>query len=195
MTVIAVQVEQGVGVDVEPDASEGLRVTFTRFFETGGTHLVRLAHLLLGNAADAEDVAQEVLEELYRTWSSVRPDTAMAYARTAVVNRSRSLQRRRAVARRFAPSLARPEADASVLPEDGWLWELVQTLPRRQREVVVLRYWCDLSEAEIARVLGVSAGTVKSSASRAQARLAEALVAADGPPPTGTPTAAREDVR
>jgi RNA polymerase sigma-70 factor (sigma-E family) len=163
-------------VGVELDTADP-RVTFTRFFEAGGTHLVRLAHLLLGDLADAEDVAQEVLEELYRTWAEVRPETAMAYARKAVVNRSRSLQRRRAVARRFAPRLARPEQAVPAPLEDGWLWELVQALPRRQREVVVLRYWCDLSEAEIARVLGVSGGTVKSSAHRAQARLAEALAA------------------
>ncbi|WP_328471667.1 SigE family RNA polymerase sigma factor [Actinoplanes sp. NBC_00393] len=149
--------------------------TFTRFFQDSGRHLVRLAYLLVGDLADAEDVAQEVLEELYRRWADIREDTAMAYARTAVVNRSRSMLRRRAVARRFAPFLAEREQTAAAPLEDRWLWDLVQELPRRQREVVVLRYWCDLGEAEIARVLGVSAGTVKSSASRARARLAAAF--------------------
>jgi RNA polymerase sigma-70 factor (sigma-E family) len=160
---------------VAGDAPEEARVTFTGFFHDSGRQLVRLAYLLVGNLGDAEDVTQEVLEELYRRWAEVRPDTAMAYARTAVVNRSRSLLRRRAVARRFAPRLVQPEQAGPAPIEDGWLWDLVQALPRRQREVVVLRYWCDLGEAEIARVLSVSTGTVKSSAHRAHARLAAAL--------------------
>jgi RNA polymerase sigma-70 factor (sigma-E family) len=167
-------------VRVEDDTPEGTRITFTGFFEQSGIHLVRLAYLLIGDLADAEDVAQEVLEELYRKWPDLRQDTAMAYARTAVVNRSRSLLRRRAVARRFAPRLAQPEHAAPAASDDGWLWDLVQALPRRQREVVVLRYWCDLSEADIARVLGVSSGTVKSSAHRAHAQLAAALPDATG---------------
>lgn len=167
--------EVGVGVSTDSDAFEEAPVTFTHFFESSGKDLVRLAYLFVGDVADAEDVAQEVLEEVYRRWAEVRPDTALAYARTAVVNRSRSLLRRRAVARRFAPRLAqREQADPTVF-EDRWLWDVVQGLPRRQREVVVLRYWCDLGEGEIARLLGVSTGTVKSSAHRANARLAAAL--------------------
>jgi RNA polymerase sigma-70 factor (sigma-E family) len=155
--------------------SEEAEVTYTRFFEKGGIHLVRLAYLLVGDVSDAEDLAQEVLEELYGRWTDVREETAMAYARTAVVNRSHSLLRRRAVARRFAPRLAQPEQVGPARSEDGWLWDLVEALPRRQREVVVLRYWCDLSEADIARVLAVSSGTVKSSAHRALAQLAAAV--------------------
>lgn len=165
------KVETGAGVDVDGQA----RVTFTRFFQHSGGQLVRLAYLLVGDLADAEDVAQEVLEELYRKWVDVRQDTALAYARTAVINRSRSMLRRRAVARRFAPRLAEPEHTGPPDVADRWLWQLVQALPRRQREVVVLRYWCDLGEAEIARLLRVSAGTVKSSAHRAHTRLAAAL--------------------
>ena len=159
---------------VDGDTRDGVG-GFTAFFEAGGRHLVRLAYLLTGDLADAEDVTQEVLEELYRRWDDVRPDTAMAYARTAVVNRSRSMHRRRAVARRFAPRLVQPEQSTPAAVEKGWLWDEVQTLPRRQREVVVLRYWCDLSEADIARVLGVSTGTVKTSAHRAHHQLAAAL--------------------
>ncbi|MEU4216749.1 sigma-70 family RNA polymerase sigma factor [Actinoplanes sp. NPDC026623] len=161
------------------DAPEEARVAFTGFFNDSGRRLVRLAYLLVGNLGDAEEVTQEVLEELYRRWADVRPDTVLAYARRAVVNRSRSLLRRRAVARRFAPRLAQPEQAGPAPIEDGWLWDLVRTLPRRQREVVVLRYWCDLGEADIARVLSVSTGTVKSSAHRAHARLATALAEHD----------------
>jgi len=149
--------------------------TFVAFFQRDSGQLVRLAYLLVGDLSDAEDVAQEVLEELYRRWGELRQDSVAAYARTAVVNRTRSLQRRRAVARRFALRITdRREVEPPDV-EDRWLWDLVQTLPRRQREVVVLRYWCDLDEARIAQVLEISAGTVKSSAHRAQARLSAAL--------------------
>ncbi|MGX6600971.1 SigE family RNA polymerase sigma factor [Micromonosporaceae bacterium Da 78-11] len=173
------RVETEAGVRVDGDLPGEARVTFTRFFQDGGKQLVRLAYLLVGDLAEAEDIAQEVLEQLYRRWVDVRPDTAMAYARTAVVNRSRGVLRRRAVARRFAPRLAQPE-QAPPTPFVDWrLWTLVQELPRRQREVVVLRYWCDLGEADIARVLGISTGTVKSSAHRAQTRLAARLVEDD----------------
>lgn len=164
---------------VRGGVSEETEGTYTSFFEQRGGDLVRLAYLLVGDLADAEDVAQEVMEELYRKWPVVRQDTAMAYARTAVVNRSRSLLRRRAVARRFAPRLAQPEQGLPARSEGGWLWDVVKALPRRQREVVVLRYWCDMSETDIARVLGVSSGTVKSCAHRALEQLAAAVDAAD----------------
>jgi RNA polymerase sigma-70 factor (sigma-E family) len=154
--------------------------TYARFFEESGTHLVRLAYLLLGNVADAEDVAQEVLEQIYRRWREIRQDTVVAYARTAVVNRSRSVLRRRTVARRFAPRLAEPEHVEPEQFEDSGLWDLVQALPRRQREVMVLRYWCDLSEGDIARVLGVSNGTVKSAAHRAHLQLSTWLAETAG---------------
>lgn len=174
------RVETRAGVNVAGEPPEQARVTFTEFFHDSGRQLVRLAYLLVGDLGDAEDVAQEVLEQLYRRWSEVRPDTAMAYARTAVVNRSRSLLRRRAVARRFAPRFAQPEPAGTAPVEDRWLWDLVQDLPRRQREVVVLKYWCDLGEADIARVLSISTGTVKSSAHRAHTRLAAALAEHNG---------------
>jgi RNA polymerase sigma-70 factor (sigma-E family) len=172
-------------VNVAGDSPEDARATFTGFFHGSGRQLVRLAYLLVGELGDAEDIAQEVLEQLYRRWADVRPDTAMAYARTAVVNRSRGLLRRRAVARRFAPRLAQPEQAVAAPIEDRWRWDLVQALPRRQREVVVLRYWCDLAEADIAQVLGISTGTVKSSAHRAHARLAAALPEHNAKAPKG----------
>jgi len=179
------RVETRAGVNVAGDSPEDARATFTGFFHGSGRQLVRLAYLLVGELGDAEDIAQEVLEQLYRRWADVRPDTAMAYARTAVVNRSRGLLRRRAVARRFAPRLAQPEQAVAAPIEDRWLWDLVQALPRRQREVVVLRYWCDLAEADIAQVLGISTGTVKSSAHRAHARLAAALPEHNAKAPKG----------
>ena len=168
-------VKTGANVSVSGRTKDEASEAYTRFFDREGSQLLRLSYLLLGDLADAEDVAQEVLEELYRKWGGLRQESVMAYARTAVLNRSRSLQRRRSVARRFAPRLAQAEEAAPAGLEDRELWELVQSLPRRQREVVVLRYWCDLSEAEIARVLGISAGTVKSSVHRAHSSLATTL--------------------
>lgn len=147
---------------------------YTRFFQAASPYLVRLGYLLLGERTAAEDVAQDVLEGMYRRWSTMREESPLAYARTSVVNRARSVGRRRAVARKCSFLFAMPDAAADP-DEDPWLWQLVQTLPRRQREVVVLRYWCDLTEVEIAQVLGVTRGTVKSSAHRALTRLAASL--------------------
>lgn len=180
------------GLDVDTGGGGGPGADFTRFFERESRGLVRLAYLLLADVCDAEDVAQEVLEELYRRWAGLREDTVLAYARTAVVNRARSVQRRRAVARRLALRRTRVEDAVPLGAQDRWLWDLVQGLPRRQREVVVLRYWCDLSEAQIAGVLGISPGTVKSSAHRAYAQLSTAVTAVDD---GAGARAARKDVQ
>lgn len=158
---------------MEPDAQAARWQpgSFTEFFEMASPYMVRLGYLLLGERSAAEDVAQDVLEEIYKRWPTLREESVLAYAHTAVVNRARSVGRRRAVASKFSAMLATPEAAPDTELNDPWLWRRVQALPRRQREVVVLRYWCDLPEAEIANVLGVSAGTVKSSAHRALAQL------------------------
>jgi len=162
---------------MEPDAKAARWQTgnFTEFFELASPYMVRLGYLLLGERAAAEDIAQDVLEQVYKRWPSLREDSLLAYAHAAVVNRARSVGRRRAVANKFSAILATPEFSADDQVGDPWLWRHVQSLPRRQREVVVLRYWCDLTEAEIAKVLGVSAGTVKSSAHRALAQLGRAV--------------------
>lgn len=154
-------VTRGIGMDGDGETVPSSRRSFDTFFVRHSPHLVRLAYLLLGDLANAEDVAQEVLEQLYRRWDRLRADSVLAYARTAVIDRSRSL-RRRAVARRFAPRLVEPPVATAAPVEDDELWQLVQRLPRRQREVVVLRYWCDLADGQIARLLGISTGTVVS---------------------------------
>ncbi|ACU77535.1 RNA polymerase, sigma-24 subunit, ECF subfamily [Catenulispora acidiphila DSM 44928] len=133
--------------------------------------LTRLAVLLLGDMASAEDAVQEVFVKL---WS--RPDLLQgvaapsSYLRTAVVNRARSVQRRRKLEREYAVQDTRdvePAETTALLPlEHREVMEAVQALPTRQREVLLLRYWADLTETEIARTLGVSRGTVKSTASR-----------------------------
>ncbi|GAA1975071.1 SigE family RNA polymerase sigma factor [Catenulispora subtropica] len=142
--------------------------------------LTRLAVLMLGDMASAEDAVQEVFVKL---WS--RPElldkiaSPSAYLRTAVVNRARSVQRRRKTEREyrpmFVPDVEPAEATAMLPLEHREVVEAVRALPGRQREVMVLRYWADLSEADIARTLGITRGTVKSAASRGMQTLTKQL--------------------
>jgi len=142
--------------------------------------LLRLAVLLTDDRGVAEDVVQDAFVALQRRWSAVDPAAAAGYLRTSVVNGARSVHRRRLVARRHAwvGDLGEaPPADLAALLADEHreVVEALRRLPRRQREVLVLRYWSELSEAEIAEALGVARGTVKSSASRGLAALNEQL--------------------
>jgi len=137
--------------------------------------LLRTAYLLTGDRHTAEDLVQTSLAKLYLAWDRVeRRETLDGYVRRILVNEHNSLWRR-AWKRREVSTDVLPDHDAVVdEPDDGRgaaLWEFVQTLPRRQRTVIVLRYYEDLSEAEIARVMNISTGTVKSQASRALAAM------------------------
>jgi len=143
--------------------------------------LVRLSVLLVADVGTAEEVVQDCFVSMHGRWRSLRePDKGLAYLRQAVVNRSRSVLRHRGVATRHAAASASPD-DARPLPgaehdllaaeHRSAVLEALRALPDRQREVLALRYYLDLSEAEIAETLGCSAGTVKSAASRALARL------------------------
>ena len=120
---------------------------------------------------------QDAFLALQRRWHAVDPAAAAGYLRTSVVNGVRTLYRRRRVARRHlhaaGPEDDAPSADLAVLltEEQREVVAALRTLPRRQREVLVLRYWSELSEQEIADTLRVSAGTVKSTAHRALALL------------------------
>jgi RNA polymerase sigma-70 factor (sigma-E family) len=143
--------------------------------------LLRLAVLLTDDPGTAEDVVQDAFVALHRRWHAVDPAAAAGYLRTSVVNGVRSLYRRRGVARRHlhavGPQDDAPSADLAVLlgEEHREVVTALRTLPRRQREVLVLRYWSELSEAEIAVALGIARGTVKSSASRGLASLQKRL--------------------
>jgi RNA polymerase sigma-70 factor (sigma-E family) len=134
--------------------------------------LVRLATLLVDDQASAEDVVQDAFLGLYRNRDRVRDrDAAVGYLRTAVVNRARSALRQRGTARRFLRTTTEERAedvDAGVLlaDEQHAVLQAVRELPPRQQEILVLRYWSGLSEAEIAQTLGISRGAVKSQASR-----------------------------
>jgi RNA polymerase sigma-70 factor (sigma-E family) len=141
--------------------------------------LVGLACLLVGDNDAARDVVQDAFAGLYRRWGALRdPDSAVSYLNRAVVNGGRNELRRgrSAVARqlRLVPvseGLVSAEGAVVAQEEADRLWQAICALPRRQRQVVVLRYYLDHSEAEIAETLGISRGSVKKAASRALASL------------------------
>ena len=134
--------------------------------------MVRLAVLLVDDPSTAEDVVQEAFTGLHRHWAGLRDEAAaVAYLRTAVVNGSRSVLRRRRTARDYVPphqvNARSAESLAMLSAEHQAVVDALGTLPPRQREVLVLRYYGGMSEAEIADATGISRGTVKSTASRA----------------------------
>ena len=133
--------------------------------------LVRLAVLLVDDLESAEDVVQDVFTRLQQGWRLDDQNKALAYLQRAVVNGCRSALRRRRTARLYVVPheghSAGPD-DAAVLAEEHReVIQALQQLTTRQREVLVLRYWSQLPEHEIAVTLGISTGTVKSTASRA----------------------------
>ncbi|WP_196073294.1 RNA polymerase sigma factor [Nakamurella alba] len=139
--------------------------------------LLRLAVLLTGDRSVAEDCVQEAFVSIWRRADGLRePRAAHAYLRTAVVNASRTTHRRRRTVRRhlraLVPDDVRPADDDLLRTErDAILRAAVDALPRRQREVVILRYWQDLPYAEIGAALGISEGSARSNASRALSHL------------------------
>ena len=139
--------------------------------------LLRTAYLLTGNRADAEDLLQTALAKTCLSWDRIRDREAVdGYVRRVMVNTQTSWWRRRRVDERPTDELPDRGAgrdDTADLDLHDALWAALSTLPKRQRAMVVLRYYEDLYEAETARVMGVSVGTVKSTTSRALAKLRE----------------------
>lgn len=134
--------------------------------------LVRLAILLVDEPGTAEDVVQEAFAGLHRHWSGLRDEAAaLGYLRTAVVNGARSVLRRRRTVRAYvaphAPNARSAESLAMLTAEHQAVVAALGQLSPRQREVLVLRYYGSMTEAQIAEATGVSKGTVKSTASRA----------------------------
>ena len=150
---------------------------FREFFASEYSRLCWLGFLLTGSGAEGEELAQEALVRIWWRWRlGRRPADPASYARRVLVNRQRSLLRRAAVEAR---SLGRAGPAEVILPAESEramvLWEAVRSLPPRQRAVLVLRYREDLTEVEVARLLGLPVGTVKSASHRALARLRERL--------------------
>ncbi len=173
--------EQNVGQSLQERVPGAATVDIHGLYRAHWRYLVRLAVLLVDDTPSAEDVVQDAFIALHRRSGSLRdPDAALAYLRASVVNLSRSVLRRRQVARKHL-KVAEPQtvapADDSVLVRDEHRATLVavRALPRHQREVLVLRYWSGLSEREIAQTLGISNGAVKSAASRGIATLHRVL--------------------
>jgi RNA polymerase sigma-70 factor (sigma-E family) len=150
----------------------------TRLFAVHYQSLVRLAHLLLGDASVAEEIAQDAYVGLHGRWRTLRDtDKALAYLRAAVVNRSRSALRHRRVVDRYVASIHEfndaPSAETAVLGRmrRADMIAALRELPTRQREALVLRYYGELSESEIADAMGCSRGAVKSHTARGMAAL------------------------
>lgn len=162
-----------------PDPGDA-NLAVTALFREHQLDLVRLALLMTGDRAAAEDIVQDAFERLHRRWRGLRdPGNGLAYARAAVLNGCYSAHRRLATARRHAPRLAgsaafAPDA-ATVLADRSEVMPALRALPRRQREVLVLRYYAGLEAAEIAATLRISVSAVRSTTSRALAELARTL--------------------
>jgi RNA polymerase sigma-70 factor (sigma-E family) len=145
---------------------------FTEFAHASWASLYRTAYLMLGDRADAEDLVQTALAKTYAAWPKVKDvNAAPGYARTVLVNTASSWFRRRSW-RNERPTAELPDLVHEHDPSDRpALMDALAVLPPRQRAVIVLRYYEDLSVAQAATALGVTEGTVKSQTSDALARL------------------------
>ena len=162
----------------EPAQSED---SFAAFMAAALPGLLRFGYVLTGDAHRGEDLAQTALVSTYRRWRKLRHDEPHAYVRRAMVNAHMSLWRRH---RREAPlpadfDRAADGTEPAQYDNVDLVLRALRVLPARQRAVMVLRYYDDLSEADIARTLGCSPGTVKSQASRALKTLRRELDRAD----------------
>jgi RNA polymerase sigma-70 factor (sigma-E family) len=162
--------------DPAPDRERAIEAIFGEHH----TPLVRLAALL--GADDPEDIVAEAFYQLYRRWRRLRDtDAAVAYVRSVVCNLTRMRLRHLQVARRHLlragsdPTELEPSTPHGVVDDQRALLDALKDLPARQREALVLRYWLDLREAEIASAMKISAGAVKSHISRGMATLTRVL--------------------
>jgi RNA polymerase sigma-70 factor (sigma-E family) len=163
---------------------EQAREDFRSYVAARSPALLRTAYLLTGNRADAEDLLQASLAKTYLAWDRIREREAVdGYVRRVLVNTQTSWWRRRKVdeyATDELPELPGRDASADQDLHDA-LWTALSGLPKRQRAMVVLRYYEDLSEAQTAQIMGVSVGTVKSTTSRALLKLRDNTGLRDDP--------------
>ena len=173
---IEAMADQGRAVERPSDADEALVDLYRAHYRS----LVRLAALLLDDVGTSEEVVQDAYVRMHASWRRLRdPDKALPYLRTTVVNLSRSRMRRRQVAKRHPekPPADAPSAEYGAIAreERREVVAALRRLPDKQREALVLRYYAELSEAEIAAAMGVSQGAVKSHLHRGKAALARHL--------------------
>ena len=159
-------------VSADWDADRAVTVLYAAHYRS----LVRLSALLLRDVATAEEVVQDSFVAMHDGWRRLRDnDKALSYLRQSVVNRSRSVLRHRVVvdknAPKPAPDMPSAEQGAMTLLERSAVVTALRTLPARQREALVLRFYGDLSEAQIAATMGISKGAVKSHTARAMISL------------------------
>jgi RNA polymerase sigma-70 factor (sigma-E family) len=151
---------------------EGTVPTLAAFAGEHGLALTRFAYVLCGDRGLAEDLVQDTYVSLLRRYGGDLPlDAPMAYARRAVVNANVSRGRRRSSTELASGDLPDQPVEMVTSDEQDAMWRALAVLPHRQRAVLVLRYYVDLADREIAKVLGASEGTVRSLAARAFAAL------------------------
>ena len=160
------------GAVVEWDADRAVTAIYSEHYRS----LVRLAAFLVRDNATAEEVVQDSFVAMHGAWRRLRDtDKALSYLRQSVVNRSRSVLRHRMVVDKNTPKpppdMPSAEHGAIIQLERSAVVAALRALPERQREALVLRYYGDLSEAQIASVMGISRGAVKSHTARAMAAL------------------------
>jgi RNA polymerase sigma-70 factor (sigma-E family) len=162
-----------------PGAAGSQAAAVTGLYQTHAVGLIRLGVIMLGDRSAAEDVVQDAFAGLFRRWDRLADSgRALQYVRSCVLNGCRSELRRRARRDRRAaahPFAASAEYTALVGEEHREVLAALRGLPSRQREALVLRFYLDLREAEIAAAMGISRGTVKSTTSRGLATLARIL--------------------
>jgi RNA polymerase sigma-70 factor (sigma-E family) len=168
--------DEGTGGQADHDGDE----IVSELYQAHALGLTRMAKLLLRDQASAEDAVQDAFLNLYRALPRLGDRAQiLPYLRACVINQSRSVlrSRRRALARRVQHELPASSAEsAAILSEDRReVLAAVSQLPRRTREVLVLRYYLNLPDQEIAAALGMSRGTVRSAASRGLAAVAREL--------------------
>jgi RNA polymerase sigma-70 factor (sigma-E family) len=151
----------------------------TALYQAHALGLVRLAYVMLGSRASAEDVVQEAFCGLYRRWDGLAdPSRALAYVRSSVLNGCRTVLRRRqtsAIEPSYQPPEISAEAAALSIEERRDVMRALRRLPSRQREALVLRFYLDEPEAEVARLMGIHEGTVRSTTHRALIALGRLL--------------------
>lgn len=157
---------------------------YENFVKVHGRAMNRLALLLTGNRSDAEDAVQDAVIAVAAKWHSLKPGTSLAYLRTTVSRKAIDIARRRGPVDSvgLAEASDRPVIDLGYLrlESDAEFVRMLATLPPRQRAVLVLRYYADLDDAAVGRMLHCTPQTVRSQASRALARLREEMA-----PPAG----------